>query len=566
MSLANGVNGVNKTHSNHYGSNKLLERAQDQDTAAREDVLEDELPPRPPRPAALAAANDPTLDQAKQQEVESQFGWGEEAAIVSYALDLPERFAPMIPFFRPEYFVRMETRYVMAWLLNLTEKYGAIPTREILKDFLIRQLCTDDPYADILKVVDRPSNPRETGMIADRLRAWVKVRAYGLLYSEEAITAYSKGELDRLEEIFNQAQEAGNGAAEDADPWTKPIRGDELLADVDEVKPDWLIEDCLAANALAIIGGPEKSMKSALSVALTVALLTGTRFLGRYSVPAKKRVLICSGETTRAEMQMRLRRVLDAMDSDYSEDAKGLVWVPAVPQMSVKSEMARVRSVLRAHRPDVLIIDPLNHGMLAGNNKVSSADLYGTGPILSTFDNLCRSEGATLILNHHFNRKGQPYALPTLRDLTGAGPAQCMRQWLLLNHKQAYEHNGVHHLHLVLGGYGRSSAMALTLDEGKDGRAWRVHLVEAREEAIRERSLQRDNRRAQLVTQLAAALDAIREQEPDGHATKSKIRTETGWNDKAATEAINLAIESGDVEAYEASVRNNLTTAYRRLR
>jgi hypothetical protein len=90
----------------------------------------------------------------------------------------------------------------MAWIVNLTQKHGQVPTRDILKDTLIRQLTTDDPYEDVLKVVDRKSNPRETGLIRDQLWDWLRVRAYGLLYNEETILAYQRGDFSCLDKLY----------------------------------------------------------------------------------------------------------------------------------------------------------------------------------------------------------------------------------------------------------------------------------------------------------------------------------------------------------------------------
>lgn len=172
-----------------------------------DDLGAEEEAEAPPRPAALEATltAGPTLDGAKQIKPEAQFGFHEEEAIVSLALDLPEFFTTMVHLIRPEYFARLETRYVMAWVLNLNERYNVIPTRGLLKDHLVRQLTSDDPYEDVLAIVDRKSNPREVPLVRDRLKDWARVRAYGLLYNEETILAYQRGDLNRLEEIFKQA-------------------------------------------------------------------------------------------------------------------------------------------------------------------------------------------------------------------------------------------------------------------------------------------------------------------------------------------------------------------------
>ena len=95
----------------------------------------------------------------------SQFGYLAEEAIISYALDVPERFALAINCLRPQFFARLECRYIMAWLIHLTRRYGQVPTRDCLKDTLARQLMVTDSYEAILKLVDHRLTTREAHLL-----------------------------------------------------------------------------------------------------------------------------------------------------------------------------------------------------------------------------------------------------------------------------------------------------------------------------------------------------------------------------------------------------------------
>jgi hypothetical protein len=268
-------------------------------------------------------------------------------------------------------------------------------------------------------------------------------------------------------------------------------------------------------------------------------------------------------------MKRRVKAVLDARCVQPTQEVMGrLRWVRTVPQMSVKSSLAKFRAVLHSHKPDLAIIDPLYLSWLAGNNKVSQSELAGTGPILGACTALCRAEGATLLALHHYNRKGQPNGVPTLRDLTGAGPAQFVRQWILLNHRQDYDFSGVHKLHMVLGGSQRSAHLHLMIDEGnRETPCWRVHLEDAKKEEIKERNLVRDNRRANLQVRVLNALALIAEKGgSDCWATKTEIREVASMNNPDAEEGLKAAVDDGDVEAACDRRRGKMTTVYRRLR
>lgn len=155
----------------------------------------------------MVAAVESTNDAS---ETVSQFGAYEEEAIISFALDFPDLFIPMIHFIEPNLFTRLEVRFVIAWILKIYKDHDVIPTRQLLRDTIIRHLTVDDPYKQILSVTDRPSNPREVPIIRNRLIEWAKLKQYGLLYSDEALAAYHKRDFAKLAQIVEDANKIDN--------------------------------------------------------------------------------------------------------------------------------------------------------------------------------------------------------------------------------------------------------------------------------------------------------------------------------------------------------------------
>jgi hypothetical protein len=142
---------------------------------------------------------------AESVGVPKLFGPYEEEAIVSLALDYPEFFTGVGRFLTPSMFARIECQWVIAEILNTYEKFGVIPTRSMLSDRLIKSFTEDDPHEIVIKLINRLSEPREIPIIKDTLLRWAKDRAYGLLYSDEAQEAYTRGDYEQLEEIVKQA-------------------------------------------------------------------------------------------------------------------------------------------------------------------------------------------------------------------------------------------------------------------------------------------------------------------------------------------------------------------------
>jgi replicative DNA helicase len=145
------------------------------------------------------------LSALSKQESQTPFGEYQEEAIVSLALDHPEFFTTAARFIKPEHFGRLECRWIIAELLNSFEKFDVIPTRNLLRDELKKQVTEDDAYEEIFRIVDRKSDPREVPIVKESLLKWSKERAFGMLYSDEAVEAYHRGDFGHLEQIVQEA-------------------------------------------------------------------------------------------------------------------------------------------------------------------------------------------------------------------------------------------------------------------------------------------------------------------------------------------------------------------------
>ena len=136
---------------------------------------------------------------------DTPWGPGEEAAIISLALDHPEFFGQIVQHVNPDLFNRIEAKYLIAELLSYYQQYETVPTRELFRSRIGKKLTVDEPFEEIMAIIDRPSNPRDVPILKGTLHEWAKQRTFGLLYSQASIDAFKRRDYAKLQEIFEKA-------------------------------------------------------------------------------------------------------------------------------------------------------------------------------------------------------------------------------------------------------------------------------------------------------------------------------------------------------------------------
>lgn len=150
------------------------------------------------------------LDKLREADQESDtqgpFDEFEQEAMISLAIDMPDYFMSVANYLKPEYFDNVESRYVMQHILGYFDEHAIIPTRRGLRNLALKELTVDSQSVDrIRELIDKPCNPRDLPIIKNTLHKWARKRAFGMLYTKDAMDAFTRGQYDQLEEIINSA-------------------------------------------------------------------------------------------------------------------------------------------------------------------------------------------------------------------------------------------------------------------------------------------------------------------------------------------------------------------------
>jgi len=119
----------------------------------------------------------------------------------------------------------------------------------------------------------------------------------------------------------------------------------------------WLIEDLWPAEGVGIIGGAAKSYKTWLALDLAVSLASQTPCLGRFRIPARRRVLVYAAEDSLPDIRTRLTSICTPRGICLNELDLGLITVHQM-FLNRSHDLIRLQKTIAMHQPALLILDP----------------------------------------------------------------------------------------------------------------------------------------------------------------------------------------------------------------
>ncbi len=244
-------------------------------------------------------------------------------------------------------------------------------------------------------------------------------------------------------------------------------------------KLEYQIKGVVVAKQPLMFGGPEKGMKTGMSLDAAISVATGCDFLGRFPVEKPESVLIVSAESGRGTIQETIARICKAKGLCFEEVAN-LHFSDFTPRFKNRSHLDALERAIDKYGCKFLVLDPL-YLMMDGSD---AGNLFKQGEQLSPISQICQQHGTTLALVHHFRKKGKQHNQrdcepPELSDLSWSGFSEFARQWILVNRRVDYvPESGHHELWMSYGGSaGHSGLQAVTIDEGMPpNRYWDVTL------------------------------------------------------------------------------------------
>jgi hypothetical protein len=136
----------------------------------------------------------------------SEFSKFEEENIILLALESPEFFHRIASFMKAEYFVSEEAQYLMKLYCEYYEKYDEVPTREMVKNMVYKELTVDDPISKpIIEIIDRELDPRNAPFIKQHIIKWAKQKQISLLYDDTVMERVKAGDFESIEQIVDDA-------------------------------------------------------------------------------------------------------------------------------------------------------------------------------------------------------------------------------------------------------------------------------------------------------------------------------------------------------------------------
>jgi hypothetical protein len=172
----------------------------------------------------------------------------------------------------------------------------------------------------------------------------------------------------------------------------------------------WLVEGLWSEQAVGILGGEPKCCKSFLALDVAVSVASGAACLRQFPVRRSGPVLLFPAEDSLAVVRQRLEGIADAAQVAFASLPVEVITAPSL-RLDTPADRHRLTQTVQAHRPILLILDPLIR-----LHRVDENDATQIAALLSYLRELQRQFQVAVLLVHHARK-----------DSNSSRPGQALR-------------------------------------------------------------------------------------------------------------------------------------------
>jgi hypothetical protein len=206
----------------------------------------------------------------------------------------------------------------------------------------------------------------------------------------------------------NQDEGAGNGLA--------PLRVVRASAiETPDAHQKWLIEKLWTFQAVGIVGGSPKCLKSFLTLEMAVSVASGSLCLATFPVLKAGPVLLYAAEDSLSEVRLRLESLACHHERELDQLEINVIAADSL-YLDRAIDQDRLTATVQRYRPALLILDPLVRLHTTDENVAGQM-----AALLGYLRALQRRSGVAVLLVHHSRKQTSPagagYSLRGSSDL-----------------------------------------------------------------------------------------------------------------------------------------------------
>lgn len=215
--------------------------------------------------------------------------------------------------------------------------------------------------------------------------------------------------IDYVERTIRRAREAAKlETAVVPENWLSRL-GDLDLDGIPEELP-WLVRDILHLGSFAILGGDPKGYKTLLSYHLSLAVVTGRKFLGSFDVGATGPVLIIAAEDREQIVVQRLRSIARSYGVEDISTLPIHVSCRRGFRLDDSNWLAALKNQASRIEPKLIVMDPLR--AISNGNEDNSAEARQVARWANEISDIC---GSAVLIVHHYRKNNMDGARPGTR-------------------------------------------------------------------------------------------------------------------------------------------------------